>query len=113
MITDAILRFLGTILEKIINLFPSAPVVAAGNGAASGTLCCATFLIGNITSLLNSSSLTDSPGNTGVAALVNATPIPILIDFYWFGFVVGCAFAIGAAFFIIRILLLCWQQIKW
>jgi hypothetical protein len=112
-ITDAIIRFLATILTKVVDLFPSAPIVASGNGLADGTVCCAILMITNISVLINSSSIRDNHGNTGVAALVNATPLPILIDFYWFGFIVGCTFAIAAAFFIVRILLLFWQQVKW
>jgi len=115
MITDAVITFLSTILTKIVGLLPASTVVATGNGAASGTLCCATLMIVSITALIDAAPIPirDTHGNTGIAALVNATPFPLLIDFYWFGFVVGCLLAIAAAFFIVRILLLFWQQVKW
>lgn len=114
MITDSILRLLGTILQKIIDLLPDAPIIAVGNGASSGFACCAAFMITSITTLLN----TGGPGGTsaipgGFAGLANSTPLAVLIDLQWLGFVVGCLMAVIVAFFIIKILLLLWAQVKW
>lgn len=112
MITDTIINLFASILGKIVDLLPDAPIVAIGNGAASGTACCAAFLIGAISYLLGGVPGGGfSPGVTG--SLANASPLPLVIDFYWLGFVAGCIMAIAVAFFIIKILLLIWQQVKW
>jgi hypothetical protein len=114
MITDAILRLLGTILQKIVDLLPDAPIIATGNGASSGFACCATFMIAGITTILN----TGGAGGTalipgGFSGLANSTPLGVLIDLQWLGFIVGCLMAVITAFFIIKILLLFWAQVKW
>lgn len=106
MITDAIISWFQQIISFIVNMIPSAPIISAGNGAASGTACCATFLIGSLFSIVGSVL----PG--GTSTLTN-TPLAILIDWGTLGFAVGCAFAFIIAFFIIKMLIQFWMMVKW
>lgn len=105
MITDAIIRFFSSILTNIVNLIPEAPLVAVGQGASTGSRCCAVFLIASFSTLVNTA--------TSGAGILNKTPLAVLIDFYWLGFTVGCLMSIAFAFLIVRTLIIIWQQVKW
>lgn len=116
MITDAIISFFQQIVGFIYNLIPTAAVVAAGNGAASGTACCATFIIVGFNSLFSTpitiGSNTVSLLSGGVAALANS-PLAVIMDWQFLMFGVGCMLSILAAVFIIKILVYFWMLVKW
>lgn len=116
MITDTLIHVFQSILSFLINLLPNAPIVAVGNGAAGGTACCAAFLIASLTTVLGVSITTTGgvvPLITGGIAGVANSPIALLIDWTIMGFAVGCALAFLMAFFIVRIFIIMWQQVKW
>lgn len=109
MITDAIIGWWQQILSFFVSLIPDAPIIAAGNGAASGSACCAQFLIGSLVLLFQ----TTITGAGPLIADIRNNPIVLVIDFSVLGFVVGCLLSFMAVFFILRILITLWQQVKW
>jgi hypothetical protein len=114
MITDAIIRLFSSVIDFIINLLPDAPIIATGNGAASGFACCAAFAISAVANVINTSTVTTvANGSFNVFSTVSNSPIWLLIDWQWLGFAVGCLVSMFVTFLIIRILLIFWQQVKW
>ena len=111
MITDAIIRFVSGIIEFVVNLLPTAPVIAVGNGAASGLSCCAAFLF---SSLNDAAATTVVVGGATVSVIQDITnsPLAVLLDWSLLGFFIGCATTILLAFLAIRVLLTFWMAAK-
>jgi hypothetical protein len=112
MISDNILRWFSGLVTQMINVIPDAPTTVPGSfgsGLAGGTACCATVIIGTVIGLLQA-----APGAGGsVSGLMAHSPIFLVVDPYWVGFFFGCLFAVVAAFFILKAIILLWQQVKW
>ena len=113
MITDAVIRFFQSIITFIINLIPDAGIVAAGNGIATGSACCALFFVATISDIVNSATVGSQPLiSGGMAALAN-NPFTPLIDWSMLAFAAGCALSILAAFFLVKMLITFWMMVKW
>ena len=96
MIMDAILRFFGQIVGFIINLIPDAGSTTSAS-----------------TALSTMESILANANGGSITGLANKSPIPLFLDLTWLTFFLGSAFAIISAFFIVKIIVFVWQQVKW
>ena len=111
MITDAVLRFVASVINFIVNLLPDAPIIAVGNGAASGYACCVAFVTNSIGTTLATTTVVGGVIQQVIQNIGNS-PLAVLLDWQLLGFFAGCALAILTAFLVIKILMAFWMLAK-